>query len=231
MSHNVIKEFFLLCGMVSMVFLLSQETKYTPTQITDQSVSGLAIEDSHGMKPLTSELLSKEMNLPHCPWIKIIEWRASEKNRYGPSLAAQKVLGDTCRIAVKNFPIFLKLHKFNVSFDKNFHQDLCLIPIGNDARNLNDISFRFTNREKTYDPNGRVDVIWGYTDFVSHTTFMRNDIIDQNGLINKEVVTVFAHELYHAMSWYMKVNDIYRNDSRIEEKMAQEFTEFMKLGK
>lgn len=189
-------------------------------------------------KSLTTEQLPIVINLPNCPWIRITEWRTSSKNsRGGPSDEAKKVLDDICVKSVKGFSSFIKMNKWNISFDsKTFHQSLCLMPAlkndeGLEPRNLNDYIFRFKNRQKTYDGMGNPDILWGYTDFNTDTIYMRNDFINIDGSVNKKVVTVFAHEIYHALSWQYQINDIYHNDPKVEENMAMSFTKFLGYGK
>ncbi len=222
---------FVVC--VSTFLFPTRETVSAPLIASDQEICESKNEDPYQLYPVTSEQLPKVIKLPQCQWLSIVEWRTSQDNIYGgPSDRAKVILGDFCQKAVKEFPLFLKKEKINLPLDfTQFYQNISLIPISEDFRNLNDVSFRFKNREKTYDDNGQLNIIWGYTDFSSHLTFVRNDVIDKNGIVNKITLVIFTHELYHAMSWYFKVNDYYHNSAIIEEAMAQKFTIFMGLGK
>ena len=190
-------------------------------------------QNPYDLYPWPSEKLIENVELSQCPWLSIIEWRTSVDNLYGgPSKKAKQVLNEFCYRAAKQFPQFLKKKKINLSIDfDGFHQNICLIPVSDNARDLNDLFFRFKSREKTYDADGQLNIVWGYTDFRGNITFVRNDIINKNNIINQTAVLVFVHELYHAMSWHFKVNDYYHNSAIVEETMAQEFTQFMGLGK
>lgn len=195
-------------------------------------------QDPYSMDPWPSEKFSVPLDLPNCPWIKIIEWRKPSQLNYGGfSEPAKKILDETCVKAVKNFSSYITYRKHKVMIDLNtFRQSLCLIPAlsyyeGLEFRNLNDSNFRFRDREKTYDNQGQLNIIWGYTSFRNNTSYIRNDVINEDGTVNNKVVTVFAHELYHAMSWHYHVNDRYHNDAKIEEDMAVGFTQYLGYGK
>lgn len=217
--------------------LYSSPPLLIPSLVTEEKSHIVNVQD-YDMKPNKVERLLEPLDLPHCPWIRIVEWRASfGKEWSGPSLQARNVLGKTCQKAVKHFSFYLKSRGYVKNIDINiFHQSLCLMPslVENDGskfRNLNDVLFRFRDREKTYDAQGKVNIIWGYTDFRSNTIYMRNDIINEFGLINSQVITVFAHELYHAMSGQFRIiSDLYHNDGKIEENMAINFTKFLGYG-
>lgn len=218
---------------VSFLCLSTKETISAPPIIAEQEICKAQEENPYQLYPVASEQLPEIIKLPQCPWFSIIEWRTSQDNIYGgPSDKAKSLLGDACQKAVKKFPLFLKKEKINLPIDfTQFHQNISLIPISENFRDLNDTSFRFKDREKTYDTNGQLNIIWGYTDFNTHLTFIRNDIIDKDGIVSNTTLLVFTHELYHAMSWHFKINDYYHNSAIIEEAMAQKFTTFMGLGK
>lgn len=237
---RLMKGFLTFCCVVSVVYFASQEAKTEPFNNTIQTTPASSKADPYDMSPWPSERLSVTIDLPNCPWVKIIEWRQpTQTHRGGPSESAKKTLGDTCNKAVKSFPRYVKLHKHEVpsSFElDSFRQSLSLIPAmetseGFRYRNLNDAVFRFRDREKSYDESGQLNPIWGYTNFHNGTTYVRNDIIGEDGTVNKKAVTVFAHEMYHALSWKSRVNDSYHNDAKTEEEMALNFTQYLGLGR
>lgn len=241
---NLMKVFLASCVIVAVLVKLAStngEAKPLPQQEMPKVVSSVSSvpknQNPYDMEPWASERLATPISLPNCPWVTVIEWRApAGTTRGGPSEVARKVLGNTCEKAVQAFPKYLKIHKLNVVVDpQKFHQSLCLMPAldaeGSKMRNLNDSVFRFKDREKSYGEFGRVDIIWGYTNFHNNSTYMRNDVINEDGSINKKTVTIFAHELYHAMSWQYQVNNLYYNDAKTEEEMALNFTQYLGLGR
>lgn len=235
------KGFLTFCCVAGIVYFAAQEAKTEPSVVQTASATLVSNKpDPYDMNPWPSEKLSTVIELPNCPWVKVIEWRQSTQTQHGgPSESAKKILGDTCSKVVKNFPKYVKSHKYEVptSFELDtFHQSLSLIPAlenseGFRYRNLNDVVFRFRDREKSYDELGQVNPIWGYTNFHNGTTYVRNDIINEDGTVNKKSVTVFAHEMYHALSWASRVNDIYHNDVKTEEEMALNFTQYLGYGR
>lgn len=236
---RLMKRFLLSCCVFLTILRLTplnqaQATIYN----TSNTVQTVTSNNPYDMNPWLSEKLQTLLDLPNCPWVKVIEWRTPSKINYGgPSITAQKALGDVCAKAVKNFPFYVKSYKYNIVFDASkFHQSLCLIPAleeseGLKFRNLNDYLFRFKDREKSYDNQGKLNMIWGYTNFHNNTTYVRNDVLNEDATINKKTITIFAHELYHAMSWQFHVNDAYHNDTKIEEEMAIKFTVWLGIGK
>ena len=81
-----------------------------------------------------------------------------------------------------------------------------------------------------YDDDGNVIPIWGYHQRKIASIFMRNDVLD-GGAPNQMFKMVFAHELFHAMSYQYGVLDQYDGDkTAADEKMARKFTISLGLG-
>jgi hypothetical protein len=186
--------------------------------------------DPFTMGPWPSEALATPISLKDCPGIQIIEWRTS----FGEEISqkAINVLNDTCKKVLEAFPKFTS--KINIRYNlSDFKESICLMPYqkdqyGLEVRNLNDSVFRFKNREKTYDSNGKLNLIWGYTDIKSKTIFVRNFVLTEDGLVNNNFVKVFSHELYHALAWTFHIYDNIRGNLFIyDENMALNFTKFM----
>lgn len=218
----------------------SKVSSETSQSTAEEAASEMYTSDAYSMRPWKSEQLPKPIQLKDCG-ITVIEWRQS--NGFAgtaPSSKAIQVLNDTCVLVFQKFSYFAESNKLKHDSTIGFTQNLCLIPAirsmgGFDARNLNDSRFRFANRAKSYDINGQINMIWGYTSYDDETMYVRNDVLLENGSVNRKFVVVFAHELFHALSWYAGTIQSYRltgkNVSETDEKNAQKFTEFLGLGR
>jgi len=203
-----------------------------------------AVDHGRGiMTPLQHERLAKPIYLnKSCKNIRVVEWRSTRGyyNSTSPSGKSIEIMNKTCNLAVNNFYRFIKAtRKYNVRNQK-FDTSLSLIPAdiyrhGQRPRNLNDISYRFLYRSKDYDHNGSVYNIWGYHQRATNFIYIRNDVLQDNAKgENRKFVVVFAHELFHAMSYETGVFKQHRpaaDRENIEEKMAQDFTDFLGLGR
>ncbi len=194
---------------------------------------------SRAMEPLPEERLSEPIKLSKCPGLKVVEWRPSQnfEATTGPSEKAIKILNNTCFLAINNFSKFLITKNIKINVQKQFYQKISLIPAlenrdGAKPRNLNDVQFRFSTRPKEYMPDGTLYSIWGFTAHRSNFIFIRNDVLHKDGSINNRFVTIFAHEIFHAMSWYYGLYQIYEREPAVEdEEMAVLFTQFIGLGR
>ena len=83
-----------------------------------------------------------------------------------------------------------------------------------------------STRYKTYTNDGRLYTILGYTHYANNTIYIGNDVLNDDGSVNKKFVTVLAHELFHAMSWYHEITKPID-----EEQTAKDFTEFLGMGR
>lgn len=203
--------------------ILSNESSSNPITPTENISNKDSIYD---IKPWQSEKLANPIELSNCPGIKIVEWRPA------PSVKSTDLLNKTCLKIFSKYSGFLKSQKifYDGNFD-NFHLDISLIPVSDEFRNLNDHIFRFRDRVKTYDNEGKVDKIWGYTDFRNKISFVRSDITTEKGQVNHKVLIVFAHEMYHALSNQLGINGKYHYNPKIDEEMAKKFTVYLGLGK
>lgn len=194
-----------------------------------------AERDPTDMLPWPSERLPIPISLTRCSGVKIIEWRAS--NRFerstGPSDSAISELDAACVRARMSFSKFIRDKRMVALSLDGFHQDVCLMPAdirqdGNLARNLNDSRFRFLNRDKEYTSDGRLYTIWGYTDYAHDTMFMWNKVLNEDGSVNRKFLTIFSHEMFHAMSRYSKLYLNYRGAvGPQDENMAHQFTTYL----
>lgn len=194
-------------------------------------VSSVAAADSRivgHMLPLEEERLQDPIILPHCPGVRVIEWRATVgQDDTGQSEAATNELDELCSLAVNSFHAFLVKQRIAPRRPLNgFHEDICLMPAdiynhGTQYRNLNDNKYRFASRK-----HKEIRYIWGYSDQDSSTVFLRNDVLTSDG---REIrfSNTFTHELYHAMALYTGIYYTTGEDS--DEDLANRFTRFLGL--
>lgn len=195
---------------------------------------------------LPTETLPEPITLEDCPGVQIVEWRPTNhfESTTGPSIKAISVLNKTCKKAVKGFYEFLSVkHLSKQNYFAQFTQKICLMPAridrgGNEIRNLNDSSFRFQKRKINYTSDGIKYIVSGWTQYDNETIFIMNDVLKDDGSINDKFITVFSHELFHAMAFrYNIVTDLSgkKNDEQsqidINENMAISFTEYLGLGR
>ena len=188
-----------------------------------------AAANPHSMTPLPNEELSQSLSLTNaCSKVNIVEWRQDG----GPNEIAKNKLNAICNKVIGDFPRFFKNKEYNVTPIENFTQSVSIIPIDNGFRNLNDIIFRFSTRSFIeYDENGDLITILGYHQRATSFIYIYNQVLI-DGKLNKQFRTVFAHELFHALSYQFGI--FYQHDgnkNETEEEMAQDFTEFMGYGR
>lgn len=185
------------------------------------------------MEPVQAELLSPSLELTDCPGVRVVEWRPASgfEKTTGPNNKSLGIINKTCAQARQAFIPFLKRKgiRFNHSLH-DFEQKVSLIPAiprygGSEYRNLNDISFRFSSRVRELDENGHPYPIWGYTNSGSKYIFVRGDVLLDNEMVNARFVTVFAHEMFHAMAFYFNI------PNAENENLAMEFTSYLNLGR
>lgn len=185
------------------------------------------------MTPRAVEKLSNPIKLNDlCSEVTVIEWRPTFglEDSTGQSSKAIKLLNQVCNFAVKSFPKFINSHYDFANEEEKLSQSLCLMPAdvnqdGQDVRNLNDVNYRFINRTKEYDENGIPFPIWGYHQRSTAHIYIRNDVF------NTEFKTIFAHELFHAMSYQYGIYSQHNDDrDEADEKLARKFTKFLGLG-
>lgn len=188
------------------------------------------------MAPLPSEKLSQPIALTgSCKLVKVVEWRPTPNQESQTSINKKSIdiLNFICKKVIKNFPKFIETQKYKLNEELKLSQSLSLMPAdlknhGRDFRNLNDLTYRFKNRTKEYDENGNPYPIWGYHQRASSFIYMRNDVLNENGEINKGFEIVFAHELFHSLSWKFGIYQQHKgNKDIIEEEMARKFTMFL----
>lgn len=188
------------------------------------------------MLPTASEKLANPLTMTDCPRVIIVEWRASKgyENRTKYSKKALTALNDTCKKVLDQFPKFVKSKKLKFStVNGKFSHKVSIIPgqkqfQGSEPRNLNDLTGRFKNRYSEYDADGNPYPIFGYTSFVLKHTFLRNDLLTANEDVDSKVQSIWAHELYHALSYHFKVYENLGDDAAQEdEKLADKFTDFI----
>lgn len=205
--------------------------------------SASAVAGGYGkgqQRPMNYEKLDSPIALKDsCKKIRIIEWRPTSGHINSTKLTKKSVniVNSICNVAVKSFYSFIDSKgKYKISKstrDKAFDTSLSFMPAnmnrgGNKPRNLNDLKYRFAYRSDQ-------SALWGWHQQSADWVYIRNDVLkDDNKTINKMFVVVTAHELFHAMSYESGVYQQHTPASKrhaIEEEMAQEFTEYLGLGR
>ncbi len=207
-------------------------------------IPSLSIAQGHStqMAPLQSERLKNPIVLTdRCKNVNIIEWRFTPgiMRSTAPTKKNIKILDDICNHVMKNVVKFVKSKNYSLNDDiSNFNTSVCIMPanlhrFGRSPRNLNDIKYRFSTRSKSYTPDGRLYSIWGYYQRYNNHIYIRNDVLLNDGVTaNNDFKTTFAHELFHAISYYYGVYYQHNgNKSGVEEKLAEDFTEYLGLGR
>lgn len=192
------------------------------------------------MIPLANEKLAQVLTLTGvCKDVKIVEWRPTPGFALSTSYSANalQLLNQTCQKAVNNFYSFLIKEGWHLPKKDNFAQSIALMPAnlqrhGADYRNLNDSFFRFFSRTKEYDEDGDVIAIWGYQQRAINYIYIRNDVyLDDGKHFNSRFVTIFSHELGHALSNYYGVYSLHKgNKNNADERLAVRFTKFLNVG-
>ncbi len=192
------------------------------------------------MLPLEEEKLSKPLFLTgSCRQVKVVEWRPAKgwEQSTGYSPVALDVLNDICQTVLAKFPVFVIKKGYQINTDFVFTQNISLIPgtrkyNGFGYRNLNDVKYRFLNRSKEYDEFGEVYPIWGYFHRDASYIYIRNDVLNEDMTVNLKFKTVFAHELFHALSYQYDIYNQHRgNKDQVDEELSQKFTEYLGLGR
>lgn len=181
----------------------------------------LFAESAMQMTPLQSELLKNPILLSgDCSGVTITEWQGkSSKEKI-------QTVDSTCKKAFSEFKKFVKKKKITLDFTSKFSLKISFLSVGTEKRSLNDINFRFSSRTKEYDEDGDVIGIWGYHQRSSNYIYVFN-LFD-----NPSFETVLAHEFFHALSFQYGLFNLHMgNKDKKDEKMAEEFTLFIGLGK
>lgn len=184
-------------------------------------------ESASQMTPLSSELLNQPIVLTkECSKVTITEWRSKTKSNQ-----EQVNLDQICQSAVKNFSGFVKKKKIILNTSKTFIQNISIIPVDTEKRNLNDTLFRFSTRTMELDEDEDVIPILGYHQRATQYIYIYNQI-RKSGNVSSRFKTVFSHELFHGMSSFYGWYGLHTGNKDLkEEQLAEEFTEYLGLGK
>lgn len=201
--------------------------------------SSSALADGYAkgrMRPLEYERLINPVSLSTlCKNVKIVEWRSTPGYTEYTKLDKKtiRIVNATCNLTVKNFYTFIDSKKvYYIDREKQLSTSLSFIPAvlgrsGKAHRNLNDVQYRFAYRSV-------LEPLWGYFQRHANWAYITNDVLEDDGEINVGFVLVTAHELFHAMSYTTGVfhqhKPVHRKEE-IEEELAEQFTEFLGLGR
>jgi hypothetical protein len=176
------------------------------------------------LMPLPSEKIQEIKLAKKCENVSIIEWQDGP-----PTEDKIKIINEICNLAVKNFPIFLKKKKINITNKLNLKVSISFLNKGFGSRQLND-SKRFVSLNLPKHEDGTPHVIYGYYHFGNSHIFALNDFISNNKP-NTLFKMILAHEIFHALTHQNNLiekfpDPIYESD----EDFAREFTSFLGLG-
>ena len=179
---------------------------------------------SSQMTPTPSERLLNPIALTDiCSEVRIVEWRGV--GPLGITKNNIRQLQKHCKLAMSFFPKFVKERGYKMSKNDKLHASVCLMPVDDSPRNLNDINYRFSTRSRTYDDNGNVERIWGYFQRSTNYIYLRNSAVNRHKV-------VFVHEIFHAASYYYGIYDQHNGNKDLEEElMAQDFTDYIGYGR
>lgn len=162
------------------------------------------------MQPLDNEKLETPINLK-CG-MTIYEWRGGTKDI--------SILNKYCSLALENFGTFIKKHK-GIDIEPSLNFSMSLIPDTKKYRDLNDMRYRFIDRQQQVE-------VWGYTSYSNRYVFLISNID------LAEFKTVLVHEVFHAISMSSNVFDSHPGDKyekyKADEKLARKFTRELGLG-
>lgn len=200
----------------------------TPPSLDPATLAGLPTGQ---ITPFADELLPHPIPLEGCDGVQIVEWRPrpGAERSTGPSWPAVDALAATCRAALEAFDTFVADESpFPPPPGTPYRIDVSLLPTGATgptARTIADHDGRFASRERTLDHDGRIVRISGYAHFASRFVFVRHDVLTDGGAPNEATLEVFAHELFHAMSWQSGLfaqHPVPRGEA--DERLARRFT-------
>jgi len=168
------------------------------------------------IEPLNEELLENPVTL-ECgvTILENIEIRNNHLVKLELTSKDIEILNVICSRVKYNYSIFLKDNGIKTpDLSREFHWKASLIPDTNNYRCLNDTRYRFYNRKIIDEGDVEVD---GFTDKYRGYTF---SLSNRNSKFFK---TVFAHEIFHAMSIFYGIND--------SEELAEDFTSRLGYGR
>ena len=183
-----------------------------------------ADESINQMLPLKSELLIQPIVFDGiCKNVKIVEWRDSGTEESIKSFNNQNNLNMLCQYSILKFPAFVRSRGYKIN-SGIFTTKISLMPMNSRERNLNDIKYRFSERGVFCDLNDPC-ILFGYFQIADNHIYIRNDA-------GSDYKVVFAHEIFHAASVFYGIYYQHTGPNHIvDENMAQEFTEYLGLGR
>jgi hypothetical protein len=181
------------------------------------------------MLPVASERLAEPIAIPECG-LTVVEWRATKgyeatTGRWQRSIA---ILRDTCVKAVRAWPAFARERRIEPRTPAPpFAWSVCLMPValdrqGAEARNLQDARGRFVGRLDQH-----IVPLLGFTSYRHPYIFVGNNVLKDDGTPNPRWITVFAHELGHALEWSLAASS---GEAVGSEELARAFTRRLGFG-
>lgn len=177
----------------------------------------LQISPLYQILPLENEKLSDSIFLNQkCSSIQIQEWH----NQPTDTSKEIEILNSVCNLTRDKIESFYAQSNKKCSNISVWKVNVSLLDRGEEVRKLNDLRFRFANRQQEKDPSGRTYSILGYFDFKTKHLFVLNNFQ------HSKFKTVWAHELFHSLNYHC---GFYLSPIK-EEQEAKKFTNFIGLG-
>lgn len=179
------------------------------------------------MLPLQSERLIKSVSLKNCGFVDVVEWKKSfGKDNTGVNELSTLLMSHICWTVKKNISAFIESKKLGTVPNSWNKIEVSLLPWnpdkdGTSYRNLNDINYRF------YDRNcrGCSTYVYGLTNTDDQFIYLMNSSLDERNKANITFVKTFAHEMFHAM--LAQVDNVKLLSYSEEENVAKEFEELI----
>lgn len=183
--------------------------------------------------PLLNELLSDSINLSNnCSKVRIMEWRGGQQftSRH------KALMNETCNLVVDEFYDFVNDKGYPAERQVNPSYDVSGLSPGLHYRDLNDNYYRFQDRPTFCDINGRECsdnetpwILFGWTDKREQYVFIRSDYDISISVGERSLKVIWAHELFHVMSW--ETGSFNQHGSKkLDEMLAHQFTKFIGVG-
>jgi hypothetical protein len=197
------------------------------------SATALAGEKVPGHpEPLLEELLSPSIRLSgQCSDVTIVEWDGAKSQQ------AVQVMDSVCNIVANHFYQFVAQEGYSATKVVNPSYRISILPWDEFSgyRGLNDNTYRFVDRPKFCSASAGICgsdeaplQLVGWSDIQLRIIFVRNDIMDLFG-VNERFTAIFAHELFHSLSF--DSGSYYKHQNMaIEELLARKFTDKLGFG-
>lgn len=147
-----------------------------------------------------------------------------------------EVMNNVCNLVVDNFYDFVKDKGYPADNKVLPRYSISVIPITDHYRSLNDNRYRFKDRPlfcgkdaRHCRPGDSPWFLYGWTDKQNEYHFIRSDLQISESKDANAFRVIFAHELFHQLSWESG-SFMTHGNAQIEEALAHSFTRYIGLG-